>query len=133
MATSQRDATGTNARKNARKDAHSTQRDNQEQVQGMSVAEAGRRGGTATARRYGSEFYREIGRKGGATRAEDADVKNGSLGRKGAAARWSHAAELQAAGAMNGGVQVHNGDGANRGRSGAALGSAGAINGKGKS
>jgi general stress protein YciG len=31
----------------------------------LTVREAGRRGGTTTARRRGPEFYREIGRKGG--------------------------------------------------------------------
>ena len=38
---------------------------------GMSVKEAGRkggeRGGQTTKERYGSEFYREIGRRGGET------------------------------------------------------------------
>lgn len=32
---------------------------------GMTVAEAGRKGGEITASRYGHEFYQEIGRKGG--------------------------------------------------------------------
>ncbi len=31
----------------------------------MTVGEAGRKGGKATARKYGSEFYEEIGKKGG--------------------------------------------------------------------
>lgn len=31
----------------------------------MSVREAGRKGGEATAREHGHEFYEEIGRKGG--------------------------------------------------------------------
>jgi len=31
----------------------------------MTRAEAGRRGGQSTKKRYGSEFYQEIGRKGG--------------------------------------------------------------------
>lgn len=31
----------------------------------MSVAEAGRKGGTATRSRHGSEFYRRIGSRGG--------------------------------------------------------------------
>ena len=32
---------------------------------GMSVREAGRRGGERVKAKYGSEFYEEIGRKGG--------------------------------------------------------------------
>ena len=32
---------------------------------GMSVREAGRKGGEVTARRHGPKFYEEIGRKGG--------------------------------------------------------------------
>jgi len=75
---------------------------------GMSVTEAGRKGGKTTAARRGPEFYREIGRKGGVAtseahgpafysaigrkggeaRAEDPDVRSGALGRKGALARW---------------------------------------------
>ncbi len=31
----------------------------------MSRSEAGRRGGQSTMKKYGSEFYQEIGRKGG--------------------------------------------------------------------
>jgi len=31
----------------------------------MTVREAGRKGGEATARRHGPQFYEEIGRKGG--------------------------------------------------------------------
>jgi hypothetical protein len=31
----------------------------------MTVAEAGRKGGETTAKRYGSEFYEKIGEKGG--------------------------------------------------------------------
>jgi len=33
--------------------------------EGITVAEAGRRGGTATRDRHGAEFYRQIGAKGG--------------------------------------------------------------------
>lgn len=33
---------------------------------GMTVGEAGRRGGEATARTHGHEFYEKIGHKGGA-------------------------------------------------------------------
>jgi uncharacterized protein len=32
---------------------------------GMTVREAGRKGGEVTARRHGPEFYEKIGRKGG--------------------------------------------------------------------
>jgi general stress protein YciG len=32
---------------------------------GMTVREAGRKGGETTAGRYGHEFYEEIGKKGG--------------------------------------------------------------------
>lgn len=31
----------------------------------LSVAEAGRKGGLSTAKKYGHEFYEEIGKKGG--------------------------------------------------------------------
>jgi len=31
----------------------------------MTVSEAGRKGGQATSRKYGHEFYEEIGHKGG--------------------------------------------------------------------
>lgn len=34
---------------------------------GMTTAEAGKRGGEATARKHGKEFYQEIGQKGGET------------------------------------------------------------------
>lgn len=34
---------------------------------GMTTAEAGRKGGQTTARTHGKEFYQEIGRKGGNT------------------------------------------------------------------
>ncbi len=83
----------------------------------MSVAEAGRKGGLTTAKRRGSDFYREIGRKGGVAtseahgpnfyseigrkggeaRAEDADVRSGALGRKGAQARWGNGDEAHTA------------------------------------
>jgi len=36
----------------------------------MSVKEAGRRGGKATLQRYGMDFYREIGKKGGKRTSE---------------------------------------------------------------
>jgi len=38
-------------------------------LESISVEEAGRSGGTTTRDRYGSEFYSEIGRKGGQARA----------------------------------------------------------------
>ncbi len=34
---------------------------------GMTVREAGRKGGEVTSKRYGPQFYEEIGRKGGQT------------------------------------------------------------------
>ncbi len=33
----------------------------------ITTQEAGRRGGTATSRKYGKEFYQSIGKKGGQT------------------------------------------------------------------
>jgi len=33
----------------------------------MTVAEAGKKGGTTTSKKYGPEFYSEIGHKGGQT------------------------------------------------------------------
>lgn len=66
-------------------------------VRQLTVQEAGRRGGSATAEKYGRKFYQEIGRKGGATRATAEDVRNGHMGRMGAEARWSREAELRAA------------------------------------
>jgi len=59
----------------------------------LTVQEAGRRGGTATAEKYGHDFYREIGKKGGARRATAADVRSGEMGRLGAEARWGREAE----------------------------------------
>jgi uncharacterized protein len=57
-------------------------RNNSSQGQ-MTVQEAGRKGGKTTARTHGRDFYQSIGRKGGQSRADDADVQSGSLGRKG--------------------------------------------------
>lgn len=37
---------------------------------GMTVAEAGKRGGDTTSSRYGHEFYENIGKKGGETTSE---------------------------------------------------------------
>lgn len=37
---------------------------------GMSVSEAGRRGGQRTSQTHGHEFYEEIGKKGGETTSE---------------------------------------------------------------
>lgn len=52
----------------------------------MTVAEAGRKGGAATAERHGHEFYEKLGKMGGAATAE----KHGhefykEIGRKGGA------------------------------------------------
>ena len=38
---------------------------------GMSVREAGRKGGETTARTHGHDFYEEIGRKGGNARKKE--------------------------------------------------------------
>lgn len=54
---------------------------------GMTVEEAGRRGGAATAQARGREFYKEIGRKGGeARRSKLGSEGYRELGRKGGAA-----------------------------------------------
>ncbi|MCL6630286.1 MAG: hypothetical protein ACPL7O_05385 [Armatimonadota bacterium] len=42
----------------------------QERKGGMTVSEAGRRGGKKTAETHGHEFYEEIGKKGGETTSE---------------------------------------------------------------
>lgn len=53
----------------------------------MTVEEAGRRGGAATAQARGREFYKEIGRKGGeARRGKLGSEGYRELGRKGGAA-----------------------------------------------
>ena len=53
----------------------------------MTVGEAGRRGGAATAQARGREFYKEIGRKGGeARRGKLGSEGYRELGRKGGAA-----------------------------------------------
>ena len=86
-------------------EAKSIQESSGEPAVGMSVAEAGRRGGKATAKRYGREFYQAIGRKGGAVRATDEDVLNGDLGRKGAEARWRQETDFGAEIARHTGAQ----------------------------
>lgn len=51
---------------------------------GMTVAEAGRRGGNVVKERYGMEFYDEIGQKGGAaTRDKHGAEFYGKIGKKG--------------------------------------------------
>jgi general stress protein YciG len=53
----------------------------------MTVEEAGRKGGAATAQARGREFYKEIGRKGGeARRGKLGSEGYRELGRKGGAA-----------------------------------------------
>ncbi|GKV64333.1 MULTISPECIES: KGG domain-containing protein [unclassified Sporosarcina] len=42
----------------------------------MSLEEAGKKGGEATARNHGHEFYEEIGKKGGEARARQNDSNN---------------------------------------------------------
>ena len=46
---------------------------NRNNQNGMSLEEAGRKGGEATAKNHGREFYEEIGRKGGEATAENHD------------------------------------------------------------
>lgn len=41
------------------------ERDKVDDTTGISVQEAGRRGGESTLERRGTDFFREIGRKGG--------------------------------------------------------------------
>lgn len=55
---------------------------NQAEV-GMTVQEAGRRGGQSTLKRKGIEFYREIGRKGGQRTTEMYRDLLAEFGRKG--------------------------------------------------
>lgn len=55
---------------------------------GMTVAEAGRKGGETTSDRYGHEFYVEIGRKGGSKGGATTSARYGKehyvkAGRKG--------------------------------------------------
>jgi general stress protein YciG len=51
---------------------------------GMSVREAGRKGGKTTRQRYGPEFYQEIGQKGGKTVSERYSHEHfQNIGRKG--------------------------------------------------
>ncbi|WP_153723155.1 KGG domain-containing protein [Sporosarcina cascadiensis] len=51
---------------------------NQQDQNKMSLEEAGKKGGEATARNHGHEFYEEIGRKGGEARARQNDSTNNS-------------------------------------------------------
>lgn len=46
------------------------ERDKVDDTTGISVQEAGRRGGESTLERRGTDFFREIGRKGGQRTAE---------------------------------------------------------------
>lgn len=51
---------------------------------GMSVAEAGRKGGRLVSEKYGPDFYRKIGKLGGSTTAEKHGSEfYGEIGRKG--------------------------------------------------
>jgi general stress protein YciG len=49
--------------------------------------EIGRKGGEATSKSHDRGFYQDIGRKGGEARANDEDVRSGKLGRMGGEAR----------------------------------------------
>ena len=51
--------------------------------EGITVAEAGRRGGTTTRDRHGVEFYREIGARGGETTKRRYGHLFSELGKKG--------------------------------------------------
>ena len=42
-----------------------------EDKNGMTVSEAGKKGGTRTSQTHGREFYQEIGRKGGETTSRE--------------------------------------------------------------
>lgn len=57
---------------------------------GMSVREAGRRGGQRTATTHGREFYQNIGRKGGEAVSKDREHM-AQIGRKGGEARGKKA------------------------------------------
>ena len=46
----------------------------------MTVREAGKKGGEAVKRKYGSEYYSKIGRKGGSTSGQTADEAKPSQG-----------------------------------------------------
>ena len=52
------------------KRSHDGENELPEAPSGISVAEAGKRGGRSTLERRGVEFFREIGRKGGQRTAE---------------------------------------------------------------
>lgn len=54
----------------------------------MTRAEAGKKGGTATKKKYGTEFYKEIGKKGGKIGGATTKERHGieffqEIGRKG--------------------------------------------------
>ena len=58
--------------------------DEQQNSGGMSVREAGKRGGDRVKAKYGSEFYEAIGRKGGeATKNKYGPTFYEEIGRKG--------------------------------------------------
>ena len=50
---------------------------------GMTVQEAGRKGGNVVKKKYGKEFYEVIGKIGGNIRAQSEDIKSGKVGRLG--------------------------------------------------
>lgn len=55
---------------------------------GMTVEEAGRKGGEATANKHGKDFYEKIGQKGGETTAKNHDREfYEEIGKKGGEAR----------------------------------------------
>lgn len=50
---------------------------------GMTVQEAGKKGGNIVKKKYGKEFYEAIGKKGGSIRANAEDIRSGKVGRLG--------------------------------------------------
>ena len=67
-----------------RGDLTMTTKQEQENTEKMTVAEAGRKGGERTAETHGREFYEEIGRKGGEARKEELGPEGyAEMGRKG--------------------------------------------------
>ena len=50
---------------------------------GMTVQEAGKKGGNIVKKKYGREFYEAIGKKGGNIRANAEDIRSGKVGRLG--------------------------------------------------
>lgn len=58
-------------------------RQNMSSKGGMTVQEAGKKGGNIVKKKYGKEFYEAIGKKGGNIRANAEDIRSGKVGRLG--------------------------------------------------